>query len=287
LWWTRSSAVPPLITASPAAAGGILGPTTTVLAGGSNIDYGAFSGVRFTLGAWLDRCETIGLEGGGFFLGSRSKDFSAGGNGGPGSPTIGRPFVNALTGRPDAELVALPGRLAGTVAVHAASRLEGGEIDGLLNVCCGCTYRLDLLGGFRYFELNDSLGITENLAVPAGVSGLGGTTFAIQDEFDTANRFYGGQVGARGEVRRGRLFVDLTGKVALGSVEEVADVRGFTIIPPPGARPGRARAACSPCRRTSAATPSHTSPSCPRPGWTSATSCPVASPSPSATISCT
>lgn len=234
LWWTRGSAAPPLVTASPASAGGILGPSTTVLAGGSNIDFGAFSGFRFTLGAWLNEEGTIGLEGGGLFLGSRAEDFSAGGNGGAGSPTVGRPFLNANTGRPDAELVALPGRLAGTVAVHSASRLDGGELNGLLNVCCGCCYRLDVLGGFRFFELNDRLGITENLAVPRGVSGLGGTTFGIQDEFDTADRFYGGQVGFRGEVRRDRLFVDLTGKVALGTVEEIADVRGVTVITPPG-----------------------------------------------------
>jgi hypothetical protein len=232
LWWTKTSPVLPLVTTSTAASGGIIGPGTTVLVGGSSIDYEAFSGFRFVLGFWLDEEQTVGLEGGGLFLGSRSKDFGFGGNGAADSPTFGRPFINANSGREDTELVSSPNLLAGTVNVHSTSRLAGGEINGILNVCCGCAYRVDLLGGFRYFQLNDGLGITENLAVLPNVPGIGGNTFAIQDQFDTSNRFYGGQIGARGEIRRGRLFADCTGKIALGAVDEVVDIRGVTVITP-------------------------------------------------------
>jgi hypothetical protein len=148
LWWTKSSHVPPLITTSPAAEAGILGPGTAILFGDSNIDYGAFSGFRFELGFWIDREQTIGLAGGGLFLGSLSRSFGAGGSGAADSPTIARPFFNANTGREDSEIVALPNAVAGTINVHANSRLAGGEINGVFNVCCGCDYRLDLLGGF-------------------------------------------------------------------------------------------------------------------------------------------
>src|ERR1022692_2583343 len=47
LWWTKGSRVPPLVTTSPAASGGIIGPGTTVLFGGSSLDSDPSSGVRF------------------------------------------------------------------------------------------------------------------------------------------------------------------------------------------------------------------------------------------------
>ncbi len=198
------------------------------------MDDDPFSGLRFTLGFWINDEHTLGLEGGGFFLGSRSNDFAAGGNGAGDSPTIGRPFFNANTGREDAELVASPNLLAGTVAVHSSSRLAGGDIDGIFNIDCCCCNRLDAICGFRYVQLNDGLGVGENLAIAPNVPGAGGTTFAIQDQFDTVNRFYGGQIGLRDEVRRGRFFVDVSGTVALGAVQEVVDVGGATVITPPG-----------------------------------------------------
>ncbi len=129
--------------------------------------------------------------------------------------------------------MASPNFLAGTANVHSSSRLAGGQINGLFNLCCGCDYRLDLLGGFRYFQLNDGLGITENLAVLPNVPVLGGTTFAIADQFDTANRFYGGQAGLRGRVYWGRFFAVGTGAVALGAVDEIVDINGITTITPP------------------------------------------------------
>jgi Putative beta barrel porin-7 (BBP7) len=234
LWWTKGSRVPPLVTTSPAASGGIIGPGTTVLLGGSRLDSDPSSGVRFALGFWLDEEHTIGLEGGGLFLGGRSTNFVAGGDGGANSPTIARPFFNVNTGREDSELVSAPNFLAGTVAVHSSSRLAGGDVNGLLNLACGCNNRLDAAYGFRYFQLNDGLGIAENLAVTPNVPGLGGSTFALLDQFDTVNRFYGGQIGLRDEFRRGRFFVDLSGTVALGAVQQVVNIRGATALTPPG-----------------------------------------------------
>ncbi len=231
LWWTKSSSAPPLVTTSPAASGGVVGPGTTVLAGGSDMNSDPSSGLSFSLGFWIDEDHTVGLEGGGLFLGSRSNDFSVGGDGAVNSPTIGRPFFNVLSGREDSELVAAPGVLAGTVGVHSSSRLAGGDINGIFNLACACDNRLDVIGGFRYLQLNDGLGITEDLTAPPGP---GGTSFVIQDQFDTSDRFYGGQIGLRDEVRRGRFFADFTGQIAFGAVDEIVDIQGSTVITPPG-----------------------------------------------------
>ncbi len=230
LWWIRNSNLPPLVTTSPPASQGILGqPGTTVLFG-SDTTNGVRSGARFTAGYWFDCQQTCGIEGSYFFLGSHAVNFVAGG----GSETIARPFVNQITGDEDSQLVNLPGVVNGTLAVNLTSRLQGAELNGICNVCCSCCSRVDLLAGFRYLELDEGLGITENLNVDPGVPVLGGTAFVVHDQFSTYNRFYGGQVGARAEVQRGNLFVNVLAKVALGTTDQVVDVAGSTIITPQG-----------------------------------------------------
>jgi hypothetical protein len=238
LWWFEGSRVPPLVTTSPAASGGVLGaPGTTVLFGDSRLEEDAHSGGRFTLGGWLNECQTIGLEGDYFFLGSRSAEFTAGGNGLPGSQLIARPIVNAITGGETAEIIASPGAAAGNIHISSSSRLEGAGTSVLANLCCTCCSRVDLFAGFRYLELREGIGIMEDVAVNPDVPSIGGSTFAVADQFDTRNRFYGGQLGARAEYRRGNAFVDLTGSIALGTMHEEIDIHGSTVITPPGGSP--------------------------------------------------
>jgi hypothetical protein len=238
LWWFQGGRVPPLVTTSPVASGGVLGePGTTVLFGGSRLDEDAHSGGRFTVGGWLNECQTIGLDADYFFLGSRSNDFTAGGNGLPGSQLIARPIVNAITGMETAEIVASPGTVAGTIHVTSSSWLQGAGTNLVANVCCTCCSRVDLFAGFRYLELREGIGITEDLAVNPDVPNIGGSTFGVADQFDTRNQFYGGTLGARAEYRWGNLFADLLGSVALGSTHEEIDIQGSTVITPPGGTP--------------------------------------------------
>jgi hypothetical protein len=224
------------VTASPPTSGGILGQPGTVVLFGGHTDNEERSGGRFQAGYWLDCQQTYGIEGSYFFLGSRSVNFAAG-SAGAGSAVIARPFFNVLAGAEDAELVSVPGVLTGTVGVNLSSRLQGAELNGVCNLCCGCSGRVDLLAGFRFLELREGLGITEDLTVDPSVPLTGGTFFRVHDQFDTRNRFYGGQVGARAEFRRGKLFANVLAKVALGNTDQVADVAGSTVIAPPGAVP--------------------------------------------------
>src|SRR5262249_45635439 len=152
LWWIKNAPAPPLVTASPAGTAGILGqPGTVTLVGpGSDLTGDARSGGRFTAGFWVDCDRNFGLEGGYFFLGSRTRDFVAAGTGAPGSPVVARPFVNALTGREDSELVAAPGVSSGAVGGAASHRVPGAEANALCDLCCGCHYRLDALAGVRH-----------------------------------------------------------------------------------------------------------------------------------------
>jgi hypothetical protein len=240
MWGLKDSRYPPLVTTSlpgtPRDQAGVLGaPGTAVLYGGGHQDLEMFSGARLGAGFWLDKCHTIGVEASFLFLGERSNNFMAGSMG---LPILARPFVSATTGLENSELVAFPGVLMGNVVATSTARLWGGEANiryHLASGCTffGCTYCADLIGGFRYFELDEHLGITETLGVPANAStaqAMGPATIRVIDNFHTLNQFYGGQIGIDTELRRGPWFLTATGKLALGDVNQIADITGNTMF---------------------------------------------------------
>jgi Putative beta barrel porin-7 (BBP7) len=231
LWWIKDDRLPPLVTISPASSGGVIGaPGTTVLFGGSESNN-PFSGGRFTLGYWLNDSQTFGIGGSFFFLGQRSEDFIASSSSFPSGSVLARPIINAVTGAETAELV------PGTISISEKSRLLGAQANVICNLCCSCCSRVDFFTGFAYLELDEDLGINENLLVPAGVPVIGGTAFGVADQFGTRNFFYGWQFGTFAEYRRGGFFVDLIGSVALGDTHRDLSINGSTVITPPGGTP--------------------------------------------------
>lgn len=267
LWAIRDQRFPALVTTgSPTsvspfppplhASGGILGdPTTVVLFGGGGqpIHSNEFSGGRFTVGWWCDCCETKAVEFNYFFLGEKSIHFGA--NSGQ-FPVLARPFFNQNFMVEDAEFTAFPGSGRGRVDVSSDSRLWGGEAnlrcrlccDSSCCDCCGCCpmhYHLDLLGGFRYLDLTESLSIIETIQTQATRTVAGppplllpaGTTVSLHDRFGTRNQFYGGQVGADFNLRLSCWSFDFLGKLALGDNHEVINIGGGQIVTPPGGAP--------------------------------------------------
>ena len=252
MWWTQGTRTPPLITSgvpglSPLP--GILGqPGTTTLFGGSDFDSRPRQGGRFTGGFWLDPCRMLGVEASYFFLANRTSRFDARSDSTVGSILIARPFFDVISGNQNAQLVAFPalangsniltatglGLASGEIHASTYSRLQGAEINALWGLCSGCDYWVQMIAGFRYLNLEEGLSITEttrvNPALPAASPFFGGSTISIADHFDTRNNFYGGQVGLRGEVRRGRMFLEIQSKIAMGVTNQVVDIRGNTAI---------------------------------------------------------
>jgi Putative beta barrel porin-7 (BBP7) len=103
---------------------------------------------------------------------------------------------------------------------------------------------VDGLVGFRYLELREGLGVAQSTTVLATAQPILDRTFGNPgtilsfDQFDTYNRFYGGQVGLRSEWWRDRLFVNTVAKVALGVNHQSFDVFGATSLTPAGAGAG-------------------------------------------------
>lgn len=224
VWFNRNEAVPPLATVGPPGSFGVLtSPGTAVVLGGRGVDFGAFNGVRATVGGWFNRDATVGAEVGGFLLERRSDSARV-----TDSPALtndlGRPFVNSATGAEDSIPVASPGNLNGAVYAKSSSRAWGADADFVVNYRNYSLYRVDLLGGFRYFDLLERLNVGDLTTFPE--DGNAGT--AIFDQFATRNQFYGGQVGARAVVNRGRLELTLTSKVALGFTHEASEIGGTT-----------------------------------------------------------
>jgi hypothetical protein len=241
LWWFKKSPAPPLVTTTAPVRGsfGALGNrNTTILFDGSNIESDEHSGGRFTAGYWLDDCGDTALEGSFFILGQRSSRFLVASS--AGFPVLARPFFNANAMKQDVQLTTFPGVARDSISVTAPSRLWGAEGDLRRNLCRGCNYRVDLLGGFRYLELAEGLHLTENSTAEArftsqtGAPFPAGSTVLVSDRFDTRNQFYGGQVGFDAEWHAGRWSVDLRTEVALGTMHEAIDVGGNQVITSPG-----------------------------------------------------
>lgn len=244
VWQLDGDYVPPLVTSSPAGTpivdAGVLGvPGTSILAGDERIGDGWRSGYRFRGGVWLDGCQTIGIAGDYFNTGNDSYDYSRSQD--P-NTIVARPFFNTQTGEPDAELVSVPNELDGTVTVRGSDTLQGAGLSlqhNLLRCCdpCGGAFSsLDLLAGYRYYQLDSSLGINEQLTVLPGTTQplVPGTTISMHDQFDARNEFHGGEIGLAARRGCSWWWVDGSAKLAIGSNRRTVTIGGQTIEDVPG-----------------------------------------------------
>jgi Putative beta barrel porin-7 (BBP7) len=242
LWWTKNQPLSvPVITTGPASQGanaGNLGTQGTTSLNGP-LHYDVTGGVRLFAGGWFDVGHTIGVDGSVFFLGRQSTGFGAFDRSGNGSFVINEPVVGA----PFSTQVAAPGFDTGGVTVNATSRLAGGDINLLYNLYRAGGWTINLLGGYRYLELDESLSIaakstmfvtttyTDNMGNVL-VAAPPGSTITVIDRFGTRNQFNGGQLGAEFQYLRDRWFIGGAVKLAIGATHEVITIDGITNVFP-------------------------------------------------------
>src|SRR5262245_39162516 len=80
LWWVRNGPLPQnfVLTGDPTTNNpGALNAGGRPLPGITGVDYGTLSGMRVSLGAWLNADGTLGVEGSGFLLPQQSHTFRA------------------------------------------------------------------------------------------------------------------------------------------------------------------------------------------------------------------
>ncbi len=245
VWWVKGNSVPPLVTESPNGtqrpSAGVLGqPTTSIVFGDTGIDDNYRLGLRLTVGYWLDDCQINGLEATWFSLGdgANSGNFYDAASGDARSRIVARPFFNAVLGQQDSQLVAYPGIVGGDVQTQTASELHSLALLLRHNLDQNCGRRIDLVGGYRYLRFRESLNISENLvSLDTGGVVPVGTTFDVQDLFDTENDFHGGEVGLSTVWTRGCWDFDVLAKLALGNMHQQVTVDGRTVIAAPSQVP--------------------------------------------------
>lgn len=242
LWWQSGMNLPPLVTTSPTgtarAAAGILPGASILYGGDNNVLDGSRSGGRIRFGTWFDRFPGLGLEGEYFGLAQGSEEFFQNSNG---TPILARPFFNVVSGLQDAELVAFPNVLSGSVQVDVTSELNGAAARFRRSLWCsnGCAYsrfccttvptssRMDGTLGYRFYELKESLAIRERLQ---STDPNNPGSFNILDRFDTRNQFNGGEIGVLWQGRRGMWSLDGLMRVGIGNTHQTVTIAGDTIV---------------------------------------------------------
>jgi hypothetical protein len=217
----------PLAVSSPAGSAGILGQEgTRVLFPTENVDYGSYFNVlRLTGGVWGSE-RIWGVELSGFIQEARSEvaEFSTPLNS---RQVLARPLIDALTGQISAVIVGFPNQFAGDIFINARLKMGGAEANALRSLVYCDRFKLNLLGGIRYIDHDETLQITSRSTIPA-LDPIDPTLVDIFDEFACRNQFLGGQVGFQMELRHRRIFADFIGKIAVGNQHEQLVVRGFT-----------------------------------------------------------
>lgn len=241
LWWVEGQRIPALVTTSPLGAApaeaGVIGlPGTSVLFGDSVFHDGARSGVRLTIGTWLDSCRSCGVGGEFFILFSQGEDFTVRSNG---TPILARPIFNTLTQAPDSSIVAYPSLASGGVSASSESQLLGASGFFRHVLCGGCEYTVEGLWGYRYLHLNERVVVDEQvLAGPFPPDPQNPpASFLVHDSFRTQTQFHGGDVGLAAYVTRGRFVLSALAKLGVGANVRDLRIEGSTGMSVPGSLP--------------------------------------------------
>lgn len=239
LWWTRGMRVPALATRSdPGTAranAGVLGlPTTSLLFGDDELNDDARSGVRLNLGMWLDAWATTGIEASYLYLGDADDGFNASSDG---TTILARPFFNVQTGLEDARLIGFPEVSQGTLSINASTAYESFDVMLRRNLGRGPMHTLDFLLGYRYSRLEDSLRFVE--ATESLETLTLGTTFLLQEQFQTRNEFHGVQLGGVYAWQHNACWsMELLAKIGLGTTNAVVQIAGETTVNDSATNPG-------------------------------------------------
>lgn len=227
-FWTKGAHTPALLTTSSDGTertkAGVLGESTTsILLGQQDLSGGLQSGFRIAFGSWLDAADTTGVEFTYLGLFQNEDEFYYPSNG---SPILARPFYDT-NGVANSHIIAYPDQQYGSFECSSSSNFQAAEVLVRRSVARGFGYRFELLGGFRYQRLTDSLLISDtstytDTILPAG------TSASVMDRFHTQNDFAGVEFGAAAVWRHCQWTFETTMKLAVGQTNSRVDISGAT-----------------------------------------------------------
>jgi hypothetical protein len=234
-WATDGYRLPALATTSsvapPATAGQRDQPDTATLFGGTDVHDELRSGGRLTAGWWFTPEQRTGVELG--YFGIDGQDVAFAGDAAT-TPVIARPYVDAVGLGEEAELVAYPGLLAGSLAAKVDSEFSGAEVLVRRAAFWNSRWRIDWLAGYRYARLRDSVEISQTSESLDAASGFpAGSVVERTDRFRLVNNFHGGQLGVAGRWWHGPWSLSSGAKGALGGNAVRSGIGGTTVVSTP------------------------------------------------------
>lgn len=221
--WRKPRFFPPLVSTVPTVAE----PTPSIIFGDENLGGSPKSGGRGDFGIWFTKCMGFGL--GGFGLGQEELTFDLEGDS-TGIPSFGQPYFNTLAGMEQVNVLSAPTlQINGLIDIDSNNRLWGFDLYARYRFLCSTCFKFDLLGGFLYNSITDSLDVntkTTTIVTP--------TITAVSDQFACQNMYYAGLVGLVAEWRSSSWALTVTGKLGLGNMNKRTDISGQTTTTPVG-----------------------------------------------------
>lgn len=243
-WDAKGDRLPALLTTSPPGTPqnemGVLGlPNTQVLFGEQSVNSGERFGGRITFG--YGQFQGIHAD---YY--STEKDVTRFDAASLGDPILARPFFNVQTGTDASSIIAAPvviefgapTNLQGEFHAEATSRAQSAGLSYRhlwwmdTNNPSNSFYRLNVLGGYRFFRLDEALNIVD-VVRPVGGVFAPGTEISRWDHFSTENQFHGGEIGLLMAMHYNRWSLELMSRVGLGNMHQVVhiDGRSQTVTP--------------------------------------------------------
>lgn len=226
----QGTIVPPLATLAPAgtllgSAGALGDPRTQVLFGGRKLLNDFRPGLRATAGIWLTEDYRFGIDATFIYPGDTERVFTGGTP--AGGPILAQPVFSTGFGTQLGIPVGITG--AGGLSARIRSAAIGGDANFRYGLMTSEMGRFDLLVGYRYFNLKDSVAVDSFSAVNASTLFRSGS----HDEFRTLNQFHGGQIGFGGTHRLFGRWT-LTTKATVAAGVNISDVnisgQSFTAV---------------------------------------------------------
>lgn len=223
LLWQHGRQLPALATTSPPGTlredAGVLGePDTTILFGNERVEEDPTSGIRVSLERTLDDCGTTAIGGGFISLEENIASFHGESDG---DFILGVPFFNAETGMEASTLVGFPGENSGTLDIRDNYDVHGADVYLKKLVHCCDRYRVHLLAGYNYYQIDNELVINQFTD-----SAVANALITVQDTFSADNQFHGGTIGFAANACHGCWTLNFMSRVSLGSMRQRVFIDG-------------------------------------------------------------
>lgn len=211
---------------------------------GGDLSTGVIPGYRISAGFYIDPCQRLGVGARVFGTLDRDNDYSVASA--DGTTSIGVPFFNPnLLPNPGQDAFVVAGNLPGgdpisTGSLQASESISmvGAEGSGYILLSRGCSHRFDLVAGYTFNQLRNSISQSfqsTNLLTGDGI--VDGTVFQFRDRFATDNRFNGAHLGVLSSVVRNSVSLSTLAKVSFGNMRNSTTVSGSSTTTVPALPP--------------------------------------------------